>query len=121
MTLWIDAQLPPALAGWIRSTFTVDAFAVRDLGLRDATDMAIFAAAKEADAWIMTKDVDFVRLVEEKGSPPKVIWITCGNTSNDRLKEILLSTLVQAIGLLQRDEQLVEIGTGDSLNNEFEE
>jgi predicted nuclease of predicted toxin-antitoxin system len=37
----------------------------------------------------MTKDSDFVDLVERLGPPPQIIWLTCGNTSNLRLREIL--------------------------------
>lgn len=43
------------------------------------------------------------------GTPPQVIWITCGNTSNARLKEILMTTLPKALELLQSGEELVEI------------
>ena len=43
MTLWLDAQLPPALARWIsEQPWGVDAVAVRELGLRDASDPEIF-------------------------------------------------------------------------------
>jgi predicted nuclease of predicted toxin-antitoxin system len=80
------------------------------LGLRDATDRAIFFAARNASAILLTKDSDFLRLLDELGSPPKVIWLTCGNTSNARLKQILSSTLPQALSLLQ-SEQLVEINS----------
>jgi predicted nuclease of predicted toxin-antitoxin system len=38
-----------------------------------------------------------------------VLWITCGNTSNARLKEILQNTLASAIVLLEAGEKLVEI------------
>jgi len=38
MTIWIDAQLSPAIAKWIAESFLVQAIALRDLGLRDATD-----------------------------------------------------------------------------------
>jgi predicted nuclease of predicted toxin-antitoxin system len=38
MTVWIDAQMSPAIAAWIQGNFSVSAVAVRDLGLRDATD-----------------------------------------------------------------------------------
>ena len=38
MIVWVDAQLPPALAVWLRETFALDAHAVRDVGLRDAAD-----------------------------------------------------------------------------------
>jgi predicted nuclease of predicted toxin-antitoxin system len=57
----------------------------------------------------MTKDRDFVDFVERYGSPPQVIWLTCGNTSNARLKEILTATLPDALELLRSGERLVEI------------
>ena len=41
MTIWVDAQLPPAIATWITSTFEVTALALRDMGLRDAEDYQI--------------------------------------------------------------------------------
>ena len=109
MTIWLDAQLSPAIAAWITVQYSVPAVALRDLGLRDATDQEIFFAARASDAVVMTKDSDFVRLLEVNGPPPKVIWLTCGNTSNARLKEILADTLEKALELLQSGEQLVEI------------
>ena len=48
MTLWLDAQISPALAVWLRMRFDLDAVAVREIGLRDAEDPDIFAAAKDA-------------------------------------------------------------------------
>lgn len=75
MILWIDAQLSPALASWISATFGIQAIAVRDLGLRDATDRDIFLAAKKESATVCTKDSDFVRLVQDLGSPPSIILI----------------------------------------------
>jgi len=109
MTIWVDAQMSPTIAAWIISNFAVKAIAVRDLGLRDATDERIFQAAKQANAIVMTKDSDFVSLLERFGTPPQVIWVTCGNTSNARLKEILTSTLPKALELLNTGEDLVEI------------
>jgi len=58
---------------------------------------------------IMSKDYDFVTLIELYGIPPKLIWITCGNTSNARLCEILNTALQQAIDLLVQKESIVEI------------
>ena len=84
--------------------------AVRDLGLRDAKDLSIFLAARDAGAVVMTKDRDFVDLLENLGSPPPMIWVTCGNTSNARLREILTSALPTAMRLIESGESLVEIG-----------
>jgi predicted nuclease of predicted toxin-antitoxin system len=112
MTIWIDAHLSPAIAIWIASTFGITALALRDIGLRDAEDPEIFEAAKAQEVIFMTKDSDFVDLVERFGAPPQIIWLTCGNTSNIRLREILSATLPQALEILRAGEVLVEI-SGD--------
>lgn len=57
----------------------------------------------------MSKDEDFRLLAERLGPPPQILWITCGNTSNARLREILTKSLPAAIDLLRRGEPLVEI------------
>ncbi len=77
--------------------------------MRDAEDPEIFEAAKAQGVIFMTKDSDFVDLVERLGSPPQIIWLTCGNTSNVRLREILSATLLEALELLLAGEALVEI------------
>jgi predicted nuclease of predicted toxin-antitoxin system len=109
MTIWIDAHLSPAIAVWITNTFGITAFALRDIGLRDAEDPETFEAAKAQSVILMTKDSDFADLVDRLGSPPQVIWLTCGNTSNARLREILTAALPQALELLRSREALVEI------------
>lgn len=109
MIIWLDAQLSPALAPWIQSTFNVEVHALRDIGLRDATDSAIFQAARSAGAVVMTKDSDFVTLYHHKGQPPQILWLTCGNTSNRHLRTLLTSTLPKALLLLEQGEGLVEI------------
>jgi predicted nuclease of predicted toxin-antitoxin system len=109
MIIWIDAQLSPALAPWMSETFGVAVVALRDIGLRDAKDRDIFLAAQQANAVVMTKDSDFVALLEHYGPPPQILWITCGNTSNAFLRDILGQPFPQALGLLQDGEKLVEI------------
>lgn len=109
MTLWIDAQLSPHLAVWLQEQLSLEACSARRLGLRDAEDVEIFEAASKAEAVVITKDRDFVDLLEQRGSPPKVIWVTCGNTSNRHLKAILKTALPEALQLLADSEDLVEI------------
>ena len=110
MILWIDAQLSPSLAQWIESTFGIESYSLKFLGLRDATDFDIFQKAKQKEGIvIMTKDSDFINLIDQLGSPPRVIWITCGNTSNEYLKKVLIASLPKAIELLLGGETLVEI------------
>ena len=108
MKIIIDAQLSPNLATWITQNFDIEAYSVKYLGLRDATDETIFAEARKQNAIVLTKDEDFLNLVTQKGSPPKIIWLTCGNTSNQRMKEVLSQNLATALVLLQTTD-LVEI------------
>jgi predicted nuclease of predicted toxin-antitoxin system len=110
VTLWLDAQLSPVLALWFRRTCAVSCLAVRELGLRDATDQAIYMAARSAAAIVVTKDVDFVRLLEQHGPPPQILWLTCGNTSNERLVQILSGCWPAISALLGNGEPLVEVG-----------
>lgn len=107
--IWVDAHLSPALATWIAAEFNHPSQSVRDLGLRHAKDKPIFEAARQASAIMLTKDADFVELVERLGPPPQVIWLTCGNTSNAALRTILQSALPKALELLRQGERLVEI------------
>ena len=110
MTIWVDAQRSPLLAAWLTWKFPLEAVPLRTLGLRDAEDEEIFRAAKAAGVVVLTKDADFLRLLDRFGPPPQVIWLTCGNTSNERLQQIFRATLPAAIELLAAGEPLVEIG-----------
>jgi predicted nuclease of predicted toxin-antitoxin system len=109
MNIWIDAQLPPTLAAWLTETFGVEAVSLRDLGLRDAQDIEIFKAARTEGTIIMTKDSDFVDLVTRLGTPPQILWITCGNVTNRSLRQLLTPTFPDALQLLQTGERVVEI------------
>lgn len=110
MRIWIDAQLSPSLAAWINRTFdNLEAQSVRSLDLRDATDHEIFQQAKAQNAIIMTKDDDFLKLIEQFGIPPQIILITCGNSSNVRMREILSQHLKTALTLLKGKEPVIEI------------
>jgi len=107
--VWIDAQLSPALAPWMAERFRIEAFSLKFLGYRDAADDEIFRAAREAGAVVMTKDGDFLRLLERHGAPPQVLWVTLGNTSNARMKEMLAATFSRAEELFASGEALVEL------------
>lgn len=109
MLLWLDIHLPPALCGWIEKSFGVRCTHIRELAMQRTPDASVFARAGEANAVIVTKDRDFADLVSAKGPPPRVLWLTCGNTSNDRLRHVLAVALPQAIARIQAGESLIEI------------
>jgi len=110
MTIWIDAHLSPSLAAWINRTYTgIEAKSLSSLGLQRADDKTIFEAARKAAAVVMSKDSDFLKFVDQLGVPPQILWITCGNTSNARMREVLEKSLDKAVELLCNGEPVVEI------------
>jgi predicted nuclease of predicted toxin-antitoxin system len=109
MKIWIDAQLPPTLNIWLNTNFEVEAIALREIDLRDAKDIDIFMLAKSENAVIMTKDSDFIDLVCRLGSPPQILWLTCGNVTNRNLRKLLSDTLSDALEKLKQGEIIVEI------------
>lgn len=106
---WIDAQLPPQLASWLSQMFRVEAYALRDLHLRDAEDEQIFQKARHQGIVIISKDSDFVEMVLRLGAPPQLLWVTCGNVTNRRLQNLLTQVFPRAQELLASGEAIVEI------------
>jgi len=109
MIYWIDAQLPPQVADWLRWTFKVEAYSLRDLGLRDAEDELIFQQAQQTGIVLISKDSDFVEMVLRWGTPPQLLWVTCGNVTNRRLQSLFTLVFPKAQQLLAAGEAIVEI------------
>lgn len=57
----------------------------------------------------MTKDRDFLNLLDLHGPPPRVVWITMGNTSNAHMRTVLDRVFGQALVSLREGESIVEI------------
>ena len=109
MKFLIDGQLPKKLSLWLKMEFDCEVFHINDLNLQFAEDKEVFEQAKKLNAIIITKDRDFLKLQIRLGVPPKVIWVTSGNTSNKRLKQIFSKLFPKAIQLLKQGHNLVEI------------
>lgn len=108
--IWLDAQLPPALARWFKVVRGVNAIAVRDLGLRDASDVIIFNKARLSGYVIITKDIDFVHLSIDYGPPPQIVHLTCGNLTNDALVALFEARWDVVQSFLAAGEPIVELG-----------
>ena len=109
MILWGEAQLSPALAPWLSDPFGDAAYAVRDLGLREGQDLAIFHAAREAGAVIMGQESDVVLLLERFAPPPQMLGVTCGHTSKARMRAVWPKSFPAAKARLEQGEPLVEL------------
>ncbi|MFN5242782.1 MAG: DUF5615 family PIN-like protein [Aphanizomenon sp.] len=62
--------------------------------LAEKTDTEIWKFAKINDFCIVTQDVDFAERSRLYGSPPKVIWLRCGNAPTQVVESLLRSGVV---------------------------
>ena len=106
MTLIVDAQLPPGLCIWLNARGH-DATHVFDIGLGGASDIGIAERAVLDNAYIVTKDEDFLvlRLPDRFG----LIWIRIGNATTRNLISWLDLRWKQVDALLISGERLIEL------------
>lgn len=110
LTFWLDAHLSPSIAKWLKETYGVNAVSLRQLGLREADDIDIFKAARKEGVIFISKDEDLKHLIFQHGPPPKLIWLTCGNTSNEVLRRIISNNFNDILGtLIIDDASFIEI------------
>ena len=88
MKLLFDQNLSPRLARLLADIFP-DSTHVREVGLRDADDSAIWDYAKLNDFAIVSKDSDFQQRSLLYGHPPKFIWIRVGNCPARTIEDLL--------------------------------
>lgn len=62
---------------------------VRNVGLAEASDEAVWQYAIQQSFVIITKDADFHQRSFLFGHPPKVVWIRCGNCSTATIEQLL--------------------------------
>lgn len=106
MKFLIDAQLPPALCGWLRERGH-EAVHVSEIGMIASSDAEIAARAEADGAVLVSKDEDFVTL----RLPDRFafLWLRCGNASNRALAAWLEPRWGQIAALLLRGERFVEV------------
>lgn len=108
MKFLVDAQLPPALAAWLRDAGH-EAEHVEAAGLRDADDRAIWAHARRTGAAVLTKDEDFAAASTRAPGTPVIVWLRVGNTTNRALKAWMESRLPALVKLAEEGNRLIEV------------
>ena len=83
-----DQNLSPWLVTALADLFP-ESIHVRDVGLRDAPDEAVWDYAARHGLTIVSKDADFHQRSFLFGHPPKVVWIKRGNCSTTEIHTIL--------------------------------
>ena len=107
MKFLFDENLSPRLVGEVGTQWP-DCVHVDGVGLRAASDEAIWAYAQGHGYTIVSKDDDFRSLALVRGAPPKVIWLQVGNSSTARIARILLDSALDLADFERRmDEALL--------------
>jgi len=104
----LDAHLPPALARWLQEAGH-EAQAVREVGLREAEDGAIWDYAEANGLVLMTKDEDFAMRAQQAQTGPVIVWLRVGNSSNRALRTWLEPRLPGIVQLVTQGSRLVEV------------
>ncbi len=108
MRFLVDAQLPPALAQWLREA-RHEAQHVEDVNLREAEETPIWRYALEHQAILITKDEDFIERVQQTDHTPVIVWLRLGNASNQALQKWFVPQLPQIIEWIKQGARVLEI------------
>lgn len=114
-TIWIDMNLPMAMAPWLQEATGLPCHHLYVLGYGQLADSDVFDRARQARAAVFTKDGDFADLVRRQGPPPQVAWILLGNASKRRTRDWLLPLVPRIMQALTSGEALVEVHGPESL------
>ncbi|HEY9601565.1 MAG TPA: DUF5615 family PIN-like protein [Allocoleopsis sp.] len=90
MKLLFDQNLSRKLVTRLADIFP-NASHVQLHGLAEKTDTEIWNFAKQNDFCIVTQDADFAERSRLYGSPPKVVWLRCGNVPTNQVESLIRS------------------------------
>lgn len=79
------------------------------LGLERASDLEVWAYARDNGFALVSKDADMVELALLRGVPPKIVWLNCGNVSNAVVREKLLANAAAIEAFLGSIDAVLEI------------
>ena len=88
MKLLVDQNLSNRLSSRLQDQFP-GSLHIREVLTRRARDPSIWSYARDNGFVIVTKDTDYRRLSNERGYPPKVIWIRNGDASTAVVESLL--------------------------------
>ena len=92
MKLLFDQNISYRIINILSNSFP-EAKHISQVGLLDSTDKGIWEYARQNGFCIVTFDSDYYDLSIVKGSPPKIIWLRIGNTTTQRIAELLMDNL----------------------------
>lgn len=107
MRLLLDQNLSPRLGRSLTASTGWAVSGVRELGLEDATDHAIWSFAR-AEGWvIVTNDADFVDLAILRGAPPKIVLLRYGNATTTEHSAAILGHRERLLAFVSDEDTVV--------------
>ncbi|WP_110989086.1 DUF5615 family PIN-like protein [Acaryochloris thomasi] len=103
MKLLFDQNLSRKLSTRLADIFP-DASHVQFHELAEKTDTKIWEFAKLHGFCIVTQDADFAERSRLYGSPPKVVWLRCGNAPTRQIESLIRSGAKAIQELLDNSE-----------------
>lgn len=88
MKLLFDHNLSHKLCRRLADLFP-DSTQTRLLALETASDQIIWEHAKANGLMVVTLDKDFADIALQRGAPPKIIWLRCGNSTVADIERLL--------------------------------
>jgi predicted nuclease of predicted toxin-antitoxin system len=88
MKLLFDHNLSYKLVRRLADIFP-DSTQTRLLGFGAEADSAIWQHAKDNGFVVVTLDKDFSDLALQRGVPPKIIWLRCGNSTVAEVERLI--------------------------------
>lgn len=88
MKLLFDQNLSRKLVNELADIFPKSSH-VQFHNLSEKTDTEIWEFAKANDFCIVTQDADFAERSRLYGSPPKVVWLRCGNVPTRQVEALI--------------------------------
>jgi predicted nuclease of predicted toxin-antitoxin system len=88
MKLLFDHNLSHKLIRRLADIFP-DSTQARMLNFSTSDDSTIWQHAKENGFVVVTLDKDFADLALQRGTPPKIIWLRCGNSTVAEVERLL--------------------------------
>lgn len=108
MNFLVDENLPREVAGWLNSAGH-SARHVSEANLLGQSDTAVWAFAISINAWIITRDADFLAIAA-RSTTGGAVRLRIGNCSTPVLLARMLELWPEVEAQLADGERIIEIG-----------
>ncbi len=104
MKLLLDSNISFRLAKYLEPYFSEIIHVDHCVLIAPATDLAIWEYAYQNNLIIVTKDDDYLDILNLKGFPPKIVLLKIGNQKNKYILQSLTDNINDIVDLFETDK-----------------